>query len=277
LEGGESAEMKDHEKANDTEIMQGSIASLYDYFSTGLEGDMQFYVEEAGKAGSPVLELGCGTGRILIPIAEVGINATGLDNSPEMLAIAERKISKLNAEIQGRMELVKGDMRDFSLGRQFKLIMIPFRVFLHLLTPEDQRQALTCIREHLTDDGRLILNIFDPRLDILSQHASSLGASMKKNKDFIHPETGRRFLLWDTRQYDMERQIIEMYFIFEELDDDGRVISKTYSPLTLRYAYRYEMQYLLELCGYNIENLYGDFRRGPFRYGGEQVWVARKD
>ena len=100
---------------------------------------------------------------------------------------------------------------------------------------------------------------------------------MKKNKEFIHPETGRRFLVWDTRQYNMERQIIEMYFIFEELDDDGRVISKTYSPLNLRYAYRYEMQYLLELCGYSIENLYGDFRRGPFQYGGEQVWVARKD
>lgn len=275
MERGESAEMKDHEKADD-EIMQGSMASLYDYFSTGLEGDVQFYIQEAEKAGSPVLELGCGTGRILIPVAEAGIDVTGLDNSPEMLAIAERKISKLDAKTQGRIKLVKFDMRDFSLDQKFKLIMIPFRVFLHLLTPEDQRRALACVREHLTDDGRLILNIFDPRLDIISQHAGSLGASMKKIKEFIHPETGHRFLVWDTRQYNMERQIIEMYFIFEELDDDGRVISKSYSPLTLRYAYRYEMQYLLELCGYSIEALYGDFQRGPFRYGGEQVWVARK-
>jgi len=267
--------MKEYTQADDAKILRGSMASLYDYFSTGLEGDVQFYVEEAIKAGSPVLELGCGTGRILIPVAEAGVNAFGLDNSPEMLAIAKQKVSRLDAETQQRIQLVKGDMRDFSLGQQFKLIMIPYRVFLHLLTPEDQRRALACIREHLADDGRLILNIFDPRLDIFTQHAGPLGASMKMNKEFVHPDTGRRFLVWDTRKHDMERQIIEMYFIFEELDDDGRVISKTYSPLTLRYAFRYEMQYLLELCGYRIEALYGDFRRGSFRYAGEQIWVAR--
>ena len=70
--------------------------------------------------------------------------------------------------------------------------------------------------------------------------------------------------------------MLELYFIFEELEDGGRVVAKLYSPLTLRYVYRYEMRYLLELCGYKVEALYGDFQRGPFRYGGEQIWVARK-
>jgi hypothetical protein len=80
----------------------------------------------------------------------------------------------------------------------------------------------------------------------------------------------------DTRQYDPEQQRLDQYFIFEELDDDGRILAKTYSSLTLRYIYRYEMRYLLELCGYKVEALYGDFRRGPFRYGSEQIWVACK-
>ena len=99
---------------------------------------------------------------------------------------------------------------------------------------------------------------------------------MKRSREFIHPDTGHRVVVWDSRQYDPGRQIIEQYFIFEELDDEGRVISKIYSPLTLRYVYRYEMQYLLELCGYKIEALYGDFQRGPFRHGDEQIWVARR-
>jgi hypothetical protein len=99
---------------------------------------------------------------------------------------------------------------------------------------------------------------------------------LKKGAEFVHPDTGHRVIVWDTRQYDPERQMLEQYFVFEELDDEGSVISKAYSPLILRYVYRYEMQYLLELCGYRIEALYGDFRRGPFRYGGEQIWVARK-
>ena len=54
------------------------------------------------------------------------------------------------------------------------------------------------------------------------------------------------------------------------------MVAKLCSPLTLRYVYRYEMRYLLELCGYKVEALYGDFQRGSFRYGGEQIWVARK-
>ena len=251
-------------------------AAFYDYYATGLEGDVQFYVEEAQKAGGPVLELGCGTGRILIPVAESGITTVGLDRAPAMLAILRRKLAALSADVQRRIELVEGDMRDFSLGQRFKLAIIPYRAFLHLLTPEDQRQALSCIREHLADDGRLVFNIFDPRLEIITAHFGSLGACLKRGAEFVHPDTGHRVIVWDTRQYDPERQMLEQYFIFEELGDEGSVLSKAYSPLIVRYVYRYEMQYLLELCGYRIEALYGDFRRGPFRYGGEQIWVARK-
>lgn len=251
-------------------------AAFYDYYATGLEGDVQFYVEEARKARSPVLELGCGTGRILIPIAEAGISIVGLDRAPAMLALLRQKLSRCSADVQRRVELIEGDMRDFSLEQRFNLAMIPYRAFLHLLTPEDQRQALTCIREHLADDGRLVFNIFDPRLEIITAHFGSLGTAMKKGAEFVHPDTGHRVIVWDTRQYDPGRQMLEQYFIFEELDDEGTVLSKAYSPLTLRYAYRYEMQYLLELCGYTVEALYGDFGRGPFHYGGEQIWVARK-
>jgi hypothetical protein len=193
-----------------------------------------------------------------------------------MLAIARQKIANLDVETQHRITLVEGDMRHFSLDQRFKLVMIPYRAFLHLLTPEDQRQALTNIREHLADDGRLILNIFDPRLDLIVGQQGPLGTAQKKDWDFVHPDTGHRIVGWTTIQYDIERQMIEEERIFEELDGEGRVTSRTYSPLTLRYVYRYEMQYLLELCGYQVEALYGDFQRGPFRAGGEQIWVARR-
>lgn len=251
-------------------------ATFYDYYAAGLEGDVQFYVEETQKSGAPVLELGCGTGRILIPIAQTGISIVGLDRAPAMLSKARQKVKRLSVETQRRIKLVEGDMREFELEQRFRLIMIPYRAFLHLLTPADQRQALSCIREHLTDDGRLIFNIFDPSLDIISAHLGRLGRAMKKDSEFIHPDTGHRIVVWETRQYDPEQQTLESYIIFEELSDDGKVISKTYTPLKLRYAYRYEMEYLLELCGYQIEVLYGDFQRGPFRHAGEQIWVVRR-
>jgi ubiquinone/menaquinone biosynthesis C-methylase UbiE len=92
-------------------------ADYYDYYSTGLEGDVEFYVAEAQKAGSPVLELGCGTGRITFPIAQAGVSIVGLDLSPSMLGVARRKLTALDLEVQSRVKLVAGDMRDFSLRR----------------------------------------------------------------------------------------------------------------------------------------------------------------
>lgn len=251
-------------------------AAFYDDYATGLEGDVQFYVEEAQKAGAPILELGCGTGRILIPIAEAGMTIVGLDCAQAMLSIAKQKVSKLSAETQRRIELIEGDMRNFSLGRRFKLVIIPYRAFLHLSTPTDQRQTLGCIREHLADDGHLIFNIFDPSLETIATQLSRIGRAMKKDSEFIDSSTGHRIVIWKTHQHDPEQQRLDAYIIFEALNDEGQVISKTYTPLRLRYVYRYEMEYLLELCGYQIEALYGDFQRGPFRHGGEQIWVVRR-
>jgi SAM-dependent methyltransferase len=254
----------------------GPEADYYDYCFVGLEGDMQFYVEEAQKAGSPVLELGCGTGRILLPIAKSGATIVGLDRAPTMLTLLRQKLTKLSPDVQGRVSLIEGDMRDFDLAERFPLAIIPYRAFLHLLTAKAQRQALTCIREHLTDEGRLIFNVFDPDLEVIAAHLGPLGSAQKKDSEFIDPTSGHRIVVWATTRYDPEQQLIEQYFIFEELDADGDMLARTYRPLTLRYVHRYEMRYLLELCGYKVEALYGDFQRRPFRAGGEQVWVARR-
>jgi ubiquinone/menaquinone biosynthesis C-methylase UbiE len=258
------------------DIYRQQTAELYDTISTGLDGDVAFYVEEAQKAGSPVLELGCGTGRILIPIAEAGVEIVGLDAAPSMLAIAERKVAALPEEARKRIRLVEGDMRRFDLGKRFPLVLIPFRAFLHMMTVEDQKQALARIHAHLNEGGRLVLNMFDPRLEAIAAHSGPFGTAIKKLKEFTHPQTGNRVILWDSRQYDCERQILTEDRILEELDDSGTVVSRRYATLTLRFVYRYEMQHLLELCSFEVESLYGDFRRGPFYYGGEQVWIARR-
>src|ERR1051325_2503402 len=196
----------------------GDGVRFYDSCFPGLAGDVQFYVEEAQKAGSPVLELGCGTGRILLPIAEAGVSVVGLDLSPSMLEILRRKLARCSAETQARVQLVEGDMRTFSLEQRFNLAMIPYRAFLHLLTSKDQRQALTCIRDHLVENGRLVLNIFDPDLELIAAGMGPHGSAVRKDSECIDPETGRRTILWFTGQYDQERQLLDGAFIFEELD-----------------------------------------------------------
>ena len=255
---------------------QGPGAAFYDCFELGQPGDVRFYVEEAQRAGSPVLELGCGTGRSLIPVAQAGIDVVGLDRSEAMLSIAKKHISGLGAETRKRIRLEHGDMRSFSLEQRFNLIMVPNRSFLHLLTPEDQRQALSRIHDHLTDGGRLVFNIFDPRLEWIVEDYKFPESPLRKHAEFVRPDTGNDVIVWATRDYEPAEQTVKEDFIFEEVDGAGKSIARSYSSLTLRYVYRYEMQYLLELCRFKVEALYGNFQRGPFRYGGEQVWIALK-
>ncbi len=252
-------------------------AEIYDaYTRASIDGDVEFYVEEARRAGAPVLELGCGTGRILLPIATAGIDIVGVDRAASMLAVSRRKVAEADRDVQRRIELVEADMRQLSLGRCFTLVAIPYRAFLHLLTPDDQRQALARIREHLVDGGRLALNVFDPSLTMIASRLGVEGGRLEHQITFTHPRTGREVVLWHTFRYHPERQLLEGAFVFDELDRDGAVLARHHAPLTLRWVYRYEMQHLLELAGFRVESLYGDFRRGPFRYGGEQVWIARR-
>jgi ubiquinone/menaquinone biosynthesis C-methylase UbiE len=125
--------------------------------------DVPFYLDlarQAAQRGQAVLELGCGTGRVTIPLALAGIEVVGLDNAPAMLNVARRKAVAAGADVRW----LCGDMRSFRLDRRFGLVIIPFRSFLHMLTEADQVACLECIHEHLLPEGRLALNLFVNKL-----------------------------------------------------------------------------------------------------------------
>ena len=255
---------------------EGAGAYYYDAYDLGLEGDVEFYVEEAKTRGGPVLELACGTGRILLPLLEAGLEVDGLDRSPEMLAIAEQKLVEREPELQSRVMLHTGDMSNFKLDKRYPLIIIPHRSFMHLLTAEKQIDALMTIREHLTEDGCLIFNIVTPTIEEIAGHLTPSGEAIKMDDAFIFPETGNQVMCWNSRRYYPEMQQIEQYFIFDEINKVGRMINRAYTPLFVRYTHRFEMLHLLSLCGFTLENLYGDFEKGNYRYGCEQIWVVKK-
>ena len=123
------------------------IADLYDYVVPYQDRpDINFFVEAAVESGGPVMEVGCGTGRILIPTAKAGVTITGFDLSTQMLAVCRDKLTQESLAVQERVDLVKGDMRSFDLGRQYALITLPFRPFQHLTTVEDQLSCLQTLR-----------------------------------------------------------------------------------------------------------------------------------
>ena len=146
--------------------------------------------------------MGCGTGRVAIPIAQTGVDVVGVDSSQAMLDQAELKADRLGAGA-GALELVNADMRDFSLDITFDLAIIPFRGFLALLTVEDQRRALLNIRKHLNIGGRLVFNIFVPDIQMLLQ----VGDTPYHLRDVTDPDTGAAYVLWQQSSYDLHDQI----------------------------------------------------------------------
>jgi SAM-dependent methyltransferase len=254
---------------------QGIGAEYYDLHNPGIPGDVEFYVEQAKRAGGPVVELGCGTGRILIPIAQAGVDVTGVDLSRDGITIAGRKASLLPAEVSKRITLACDDMRKLDLeGRRYRAALIPYRSFMQILTPEDQRSALERIREHLEPGGRLVLDVFEPKLEALV--GEYLTAPYLRSNEFIVPGEWNRVIASTTLRADRERQVLDGYTLFEDLDEKGVVVRRTYWPRTIRWTHRFEMQHLLELSGFEVESLQGTFAGGPWVANGDQIWIARR-
>ena len=122
----------------------------------------------AHEAAGPVLEIGCGTGRVLIPTARAGVEIIGLDSSSKMLGACREKLALEPDEVQSRVKLAKGDIRRFDLNKRFHLVIIPFRPFQHLLSVEDQMRCLACVHKHLIDAGQLVFDVFNPSLQHLA-------------------------------------------------------------------------------------------------------------
>ncbi len=240
-----------------------------------IAGDVAFYLERARESGGPVLELGCGNGRIALPLARAGFETTGLDHSEPMLAVAKARRADEPESVRHRLTLLKGDMRAFNLGAAFGTAIIAFRSFQMLQTPEDERACLQAVRRHLSPGGRLIIDIFDPLLDRLAP-GTQLETSHLVVDTTTHAETGNRVEVRTmSRHNDPMTQLLREVWRFTERDGRGLIVRQEEEVLTMRWIFRWEMRYLLELCGFEIEAEHSDYMGAPPAYGREQIYTAR--
>ena len=240
-----------------------------------VDGDAEFYTELARETGGPVLELGCGAGRLLAPLANAGFEITGLDMSPAMLAAAAVRIAKERGAVRRRIATVLGDMSDFRLETKFAFAFIAFRSFMMLTEQDAQRRCLERVRDHLLPGGLLAIDIFDPKLDRMVPDVEDVGwTSMGA---IPHP-TSLNLVSVEVagRSNDVIRQVFEETWRFTERDREGNQLRREEEILRMRWTYRYEMRYLLELAGFEVLAEYSDYDKSPPDYGREQIWVARR-
>lgn len=251
-----------------TEIYDALAASIIT--GSSVEGDIDFYRRLAAETGGPILDVGCGTGRVAVALATDGHEVVGVDLSAPMLRLAEQRRAALSADVAARLSFQQADMATLDLGRDFALVVTPSRVFQFMLTTDAQRQALAALKSHLRPDARLVLDLFDPLLDLVVPSAEVTA----RGGELIHPTTGNR-VTWEVtgRRPDPARQLIVEEWAVSEIDATGAVLRTETERLTLRWSLRSEMRLLFELAGLKVVADYGDFRGGPAAYGREQVWV----
>lgn len=246
-----------------SEVYDRLIAGTYDAAYSVIRdpsGDAAFYRELAIQCGGHVLELGCGTGRILLPIAALGLACTGLDASPEMLRVLRDKGPPPN------LTLVEGRMQDFDLGdRRYRLITAPFRAFSHLLDVPSQLAALARIRHHLAPGGQLAFDLFDPKLDRIASvdEPESLAATFRHE--------GHEMRRFDAVHRDHTTQTMTVRFRFE----GGPPELTGTAELQMRWYYRYEIEHLLHRAGFTEVTFFGGFDRREWAAFGETIVIAR--
>lgn len=254
----------------------GEIADLYDYVVPYRErADVAFFVDAAVVAGGPVLEVGCGTGRILIPTARAGVDVTGVDLSPRMLGVCRRRLDGEPEQVRRRARLVQADMRRFDLEQRFTLATIPFRPFQHLLTVEHQLACLASVRAHLADAGTLIVDLFNPSLDALASFR--IGEEGGEEPEFTMPDGRRVVRTHRILAVDRFNQVNDIELIYRVTHPGGRK-ERLLHRFPMRYVFRFEMEHLLARTGFRVEHLYSDFEKHPYghAYPGELIFVARK-
>ncbi len=253
------------------EALFDRVAMFYDYEQKKFRQDIPFYLEYAQKSGGEVLEIACGTGRILIPLAEAGIQITGLDSSSKMLDIARQKAENLKDEIKSDVQLIQGDMKDFNLHKEFNLIFIAFRSFQCLVNKYEQEKCLHMLRRHLKNNGILIIDLFAPRHDYLAKGHLSIYLGT-----FLDEVNGVTVTRRTEATYDLAAQTVSNDWYYSWTDQHGDFHQLLWK-FTLSYLFRYEAELLFEKCGFQVETVYGGFDKSPYDYySGEQIFVCRK-
>jgi len=211
----------------------------------------QFYIEQARERGGRVLELGCGSGRLTIPLAQSGIDIIGADLSLSMLqrALAKTLIAGL------KVSFVQADMRQFEFGARFSTILIPGNSLLHLLAIEDLRRCFASVRRHLAPGGKLVFDISKWDLARLARAHGERRLVLR----VTHPERGE-ITVQETAEYDAAEQTRRVVWYLSASDEpDFQIIA-----YRLRVIFPQELVLLLDYAGFRLETRYGEFTREAF-------------
>ena len=256
------------------------LEAMYSEFDNH-EGFKDFYLELARRYGQGgVVDIACGTGAVLLYLAEHGIDVDGTDLSEEMCKVAADKAKSMNLNLN----IYPADMTKFSSGRKYSLAIIARSGFMHLPTQKLQEEALLNIREQLDDGGILTFNTFDPWPEAQAEQMKTTPDDYSKRVEYINGN-GNREEIYNAITYDPYTQHMYGNWKFVEYDTAGNVIGERIRPLLMRQTYRSEVFLLAKLCGYEVLDIYRGYKgdkedlsdsSSASKYHGNLIWILKK-
>lgn len=228
--------------------------------------DVAFYVRLAQKLGGPVLEYGCGEGRIALPLAQAGLEVTGVDQSQPMLDAFAEKLEREPREVVRRLKLKQGDIRAVKLAKKFPLVLCTFNTFLHLYDREDVEAFLARVKAHLAPKGRFVFDVSTPVAADLARDPARAYKLPAVRVNGVKHEYRERF------DYDPMRQVLFVMMEFTPLNGADAFVT----PLAHRQFFPRELEALLHYNGFAIERLEGGFQgEPPDRHADSLVYTCR--
>ena len=251
-------------------------AKYYDEAYATLEDlrDQQFYLEMALRTGAPVLELACGTGRVLLPIAQKGIKIDGVDSSAAMLDQLQQKLTREPRQVRELAAVSLGDLRTYRSERRYALVIIPFRPLQHMYSVEDQLAALNTAAFHLGSGGLLVFDVFYPRFESLLAGVGEEKLELEWTQKNDPATVVRRYLRKES--VDKINQNFSAQFIYRTYHND-KLIKEETAPLKMSYYTYPHLRALFLLAGLKIVEEYGSFQKAPLDNDArEMVFVLQR-
>lgn len=246
------------------------FARLYDDDYADFVDDLDLYLPFAERTGGPILEAMCGTGRVLLPLAEAGHEVVGLDISEAMVGLSHAKLLAAGVADHARVET--GDICSIRFPERFALAIVAMNSFMHLPGGAEQRDALTTLYEHLRPDGLLLLDLFNP-----DPHELIADEGILVHAKSFTSSAGTEVQKWVLRKTDFAGQTHYVEFMYDEIGAD-RLLRRDVLPFTMRWVYRFELELLLEQAGFVLEGLFGSYDLDDYSSGSDRlIALARRE
>ncbi len=235
--------------------MYDQIVRFYDLTHHSLTADLPFILNLAAAANGPLLELGCGSGRVLLPLARAGHSVTGLDLSKAMLDRAQIQRAQEDTAVQQRITLHQANMVDFTLldAPKFALAIVPYNSLFHL-NSEQVLAMLRRVKQVLADNGRLFIDLANP-LDMANTPEDQL---LSLENVLTDPDTGELIVHLASNRLDTAVQTVHITWIYDVSAPDGGPVQRTVATGAYHYYYPHQLELLLQEAGFKLKQLWGD-------------------